>query len=118
MNWTEVVITIVSLLITGLLIPVVKSRLSEKQQNTLDYWVRYLIAAAEIEIDGEKMGKKKQEFVIAKLKAMGLVTEKNEQNVRDLITGICQELTAAFVINRDMFAPVSLGQIEDTKGDC
>lgn len=115
MNWLELILGIATLLVTALVAPLVKSKLSEGTRKDLDYWVRYLVAAAEVEIDGEKMGTRKLNVVIGELKRMGLVDDKNEERVKHLITGVCQELTAAFIINRDHNALVS--EIREMKGE-
>lgn len=98
-DWTQVIIGVVGLILTGILIPFVKSKLNQSQLQRLDYWVRYFMIAAETDIQGEKMGDIRKEWVIDQLKEIGLVTDSNEQAVSNLITGLCKELTNDLLIN-------------------
>ena len=98
-DWTQVIIGVVGLLLTGVLIPFVKARLNEEQLRKLDYWVRYFMVAAEVDIQGEKMGEVRKKWVLEQLRNLGLVTDKNEEAVSNLITGLCQELTQELLIN-------------------
>lgn len=79
-DYTELIqalITLVSVVITGFLIPLLKQRLSaEKRAKLLDY-VRIGVAAAE-QIYGSKMGQKKKEYVVAFLLSKGVVFDVDE----------------------------------------
>jgi hypothetical protein len=111
MDWTKVVIAVIGLVFTGIVFPFVKSKLSQDAQKKLDYWLRYFIAAAEVQIDGVSLGQAKKNWVLERLRDIGLVTDRNEQDVSDLIDGICAELTATFVINRqNYFAELAVQQ--------
>lgn len=100
MDWTPIILAILALIsaiLTTIIAPLVKSKLTEAQLTNLDYWMRVFIAAAETEINGEKMGKAKKQWVLGKLKAMGI--DFDEAIVGAAIDGICRELTAKAVIN-------------------
>lgn len=100
MNWTPIILAILALIsaiMTTIIAPLVKNKLTEAQLTNLDYWMRVLIAAAETEIDGEKMGEAKKMWVLGKLKAMGI--DFDEAIISAAIDGICRELTAEAIIN-------------------
>ena len=100
MNWTEIILAVLALMgavVTGIVIPLIKSKLSTAQLEKLDYWMRVLIAAAETQITGEKMGEQKKAWVLDQLERTGLMFDRDV--VSKAIDGICRELTADLVIN-------------------
>lgn len=100
METTEIMLAVISLIgivLTGIIIPLVKSKLSNEQRNTLDYWVNVLIAAAETEFKGEKMGTLKKEWVLDQLENLGLNFDREAVSIA--IDGLCRELTSSGVIN-------------------
>lgn len=100
MDITEIMVGIISLLgivLTGIIIPLVKAKLNETQLNKLNYWMEVLIAAAETHYQGQAMGEKKKEWVLAQLKNVGL--NFDESIVSAAIDGLCRELTTGEVIN-------------------
>ena len=100
MEVTEIflaILTLISAVVTGIIVPLVKSKLNADHLAKLDYWLNVLIAAAETEFNGEKMGEKKKEWVISELKKIGL--KFDEKAVSSAIDGLCRELTSTGVIN-------------------
>lgn len=100
METTDIILAVIALLsaiVTGVIIPLVKSKLNSDQLAAVDYWMNVLIAAAETEFKGEKMGQAKKEWVINQLVSMGL--KFDEEAVSAAIDGLCRELTANGVIN-------------------
>lgn len=100
MNYTEIILAVLALIsaiVTGIIVPVVKSKLDSDQLAKVDYWMNVLIAAAETEYKGEKMGELKKQWVIDQMKAMGL--KFDEAVISNAITGLCRELTSSGVIN-------------------
>lgn len=91
------VIALISAIVTGVIIPLVKSKLNSEQLSVVDYWLNVLIAAAETEFNGEKMGAAKKEWVINQLHALGL--KFDEEAVSSAIDGLCRDLTSKGVIN-------------------
>ena len=110
MDWTQILLAVIALiggLITALIQPLiakkmegVKADLGEKQRRNLDYWMRIFIAAAESLFEGPGLGEKKGEWVMERLRGMGL--RFDAEAVADAITGICRELTAERVINHPL----------------
>lgn len=98
-DWTQVILGVIGVLLTGILIPLIKSKLDESSRSKLDYWVRYFMVAAETDIKGEKMGEVRKQWVLQQLRQIGAVTDKNEEAVSNLITGLCKELTQELLIN-------------------
>lgn len=100
METTDIILAIIALIsaiITGVVIPLVKSKLNNDQLAVVDYWMNLLIAAAETEFKGEKLGESKKRWVIEQMKAMGL--KFDEAAVSSAIDGLCRELTSTGVIN-------------------
>ncbi len=75
----EILITIVSAVLTGFLIPLVKSKLSADKKERLEFWIETAVKAAEqLFKDGEKNGKLKKDFVVRFLLSKGLVFDVDE----------------------------------------
>ena len=114
MDWTQIILAVIALLgaaATALLRPLIakkleeaKASLGEKQRETLDYWMKVYIAAAESLFEGSGLGEKKSEWVITQLQRRGL--RFDAESVADAITGLCRELTAGRIINNPLPKPV------------
>lgn len=101
-DWTQIflaILTIVSAIVTGFLIPFLKAKLNEKQKADLAFWLEILIAAAETAF-GSKQGQEKKAWVIQRLAEMGIVFD--EDAISDAIEAIVRELTAQGVINSNI----------------
>ena len=102
METTEIILAVISLIgivLTGIVIPFVKSKLNSDQLTVLDYWVNVFIASAEIKFKGEKMGTIRKEWVLNQLELLGLKFDREVVSVA--IDGLCLELTSAGVINTE-----------------
>lgn len=100
MDWTEIILGIIGLVgavLTGILIPYFKNKLSKEQLETIDYWIRIACAAMETKYQGESMGAVKKAEVLNFLRDMGL--KFDEEIVSTKIDALCRELTAEGVIN-------------------
>lgn len=75
----EVIITLVSVLITTFLIPLLKRKLSAEKLEELKKWVGIAVNAAE-QLYGSKTGQQKKEFVVAFLLSKGIVFDIDEVN--------------------------------------
>ena len=64
----EAIITIVSLVLTGIIIPYVKQRISEEKAENLKKWVSVGVKAAE-QIYGSKTGQQKKEYTLHALRS-------------------------------------------------
>lgn len=101
MDYTEIILAVIAVIgavVTGVLIPWIKSKMDEGQLAKLDFWLRIFIAAAETAY-GSGMGKEKKAYVIAKIKALGF--DFDDEIVSDAIEALCRELTAEDIINND-----------------
>ena len=69
----EVAITLLSAVLTGFLIPFVRSRLSAEKKERLEFWIKTAVKAAEqIFKNSEKAGIKKKDWVVQFLLSKGL----------------------------------------------
>ncbi|MBQ7861671.1 MAG: holin [Clostridia bacterium] len=75
----QAIITLVSLIITGFLIPLLRKKLSNEKLDELKKWVRIAVSAAE-QLYGSKTGQQKKEFVVAFLLSKGIVFDVDEVN--------------------------------------
>ena len=75
----QAIITLISLIITGFLIPFLKKKLSNEKLDELKKWVRIAVSAAE-QLYGSKTGQQKKEFVVAFLLSKGIVFDVEEVN--------------------------------------
>ena len=73
----EALIGLVSLIITGFLIPFLKQRLSNEKRERLRSWVSIAVAAAE-QLMKNKTGLEKKEYVVSFLLSKGLVFDIDE----------------------------------------
>ena len=106
-NWTEVVLSVVGVAVIGILIPLAKNAISEyrskltnEQLETLDYWTAKFCQVAEIIFDGVSQGKDKKEWVIDQLLEYGIIGEEDRELMDKFIDAICNELTSANLINQ------------------
>ena len=73
----EFIITVLSAVVTGFVIPVLKRKLTEEKQNELLYWVQVAVKAAE-QLFGSKTGQQKKEYVVSFLLSKGIVFNVDE----------------------------------------
>ena len=73
----EAIITIVSLVLTGIVIPYIKQRIGEEKTENLKRWVSVGVKAAE-QIYGSKTGQAKKEYVVSFLLSKGIVFNVDE----------------------------------------
>lgn len=75
----EVAITVISAILTGFLIPFVRSRLSAEKKERLEFWIQTAVKAAEQLFKGsEKTGVQKKDWVVQFLLSKGLVFDVDE----------------------------------------
>ena len=63
-NIVLLVITVIGAVITGILIPYVKTKISVTQMDEIIKWVTKAVQAAEVLFDAPKSGEEKREYVI------------------------------------------------------
>lgn len=73
----EAVIALFSALITAFLIPLIKSKLTQSRYDSLKFWVKLAVQAAE-QIFGSGTGEKKKDYVISFLLSKGIVFDVDE----------------------------------------
>ncbi len=73
----ELIVAIVSALITTFLIPILKEKISAEKYEKLKMWVSVAVKAAE-QIYGSKTGQQKKEYVVSFLLSKGLVFDIDE----------------------------------------
>lgn len=87
-NWTEVIISLCTLLITGVLVPLIttkwkvaKANMSQSTQDTIEYWVEVGVRWAKQWLYSETGEKKKAEvleFTSAKLRELKIDVSASE----------------------------------------
>ncbi|MCM1544272.1 MAG: phage holin family protein [Ruminococcus sp.] len=86
----QVLLTLLSAIMTTCIIPLIKTRLTEEKQEKLKFWVEIAVKAAE-QIYGSKAGQQKKEYVVQFLLSKGIVFDVDE--VSAMIEGAVFELT-------------------------
>ena len=86
----EAIITIVSLVLTGIIIPYIRQRIGEEKAENLKKWVSVGVKAAE-QLYGSKTGQQKKEYVVSFLLSKGIVVNVDE--VEALIEAEVYKLT-------------------------
>ena len=85
MDWKPIIDAAIALLvaiITYFVVPFIKSKTNESQQQTLEYWIKAAVRYAEqIYKDKEKMGALKKEEVLAFLDKLGLLDEDSKEMI-------------------------------------
>lgn len=77
---TQVVVALIGVLatiITGYLIPYIKSKTNSDVQAEINYWATVAVNAAEQKHVGSGLGEKKKEYVLEFLKAKGFKIDLN-----------------------------------------
>lgn len=75
----EIVITLLSALVTTFLIPYIKKKISAEKLAELQKWIGIAVEAAE-QIYGSKTGTQKKEYVVSFLRSKGFVIDSEEVN--------------------------------------
>lgn len=88
----QAIIALISLIITGFIIPLLKRKLSNERLEELKKWVSVAVTAAE-QIYGSKTGQQKKEFVLTFLMDKGIVFDPAE--VTALLEAEVYKLTKA-----------------------
>lgn len=86
----QAIITLISLIITGFVIPLLKKKLSNERLDELKKWVSIAVKAAE-QLYGSKAGQQKKEFVLSFLMDKGIIFDPAE--VATLIEAEVYKLT-------------------------
>ena len=73
----QAIIALISLIITGFIIPLLKRKLSNERLEELKKWVSVAVTAAE-QIYGSKTGQQKKEFVLSFLMDKGIIFDAAE----------------------------------------
>lgn len=87
----ELIITLISTVISCFIIPQLKNKLNEEKRQKLLYWTEVAVKAAE-QLFGSKTGQQKKEYVVAFLLSKGIVFDVDE--VTALIESEVYKMTA------------------------
>ena len=82
-NILEIVLTLVAALVSGFLIPYIKSKTTEKQQEEINAWVEIAVLAAEQVYKGQGRGEEKKSHVLTFLANHGI--DVDEEKIDALI---------------------------------
>ena len=88
----EAVIVLISAVVTGILVPYLRQKLSDEKRQKLQFWVEIAVKAAE-QLYGSKAGQQKKEYVVAFLLSKGIVADVDE--VTALIESEVYKLTGS-----------------------
>ncbi len=75
----DIIISVLSLILTGFLIPFLKEKLSQEKFENLKAWTKIAVAAAE-KLYGSKTGQQKKEYVVSFLLSKGFVIDVDKVN--------------------------------------
>ena len=75
----EIVVALLSALVTTFLIPYIKKKISAEKLAELQKWVGVAVEAAE-QIYGSKTGTQKKKYVVSFLRSKGIVFDSEEVN--------------------------------------
>ena len=81
MDWDTIVkiaLTLISAIITGVVIPWLRTKTTAAQREQIAAWVKIAVAAAEQVIIGSKRGEEKKEYVKNWLRTHGIDPDKIE----------------------------------------
>lgn len=78
----EIAVTVISAVLTGFLIPLVRSKMTNERKERLEFWLSVAVKAAEqLFRSKEKAGTQKKDYVISFLLSKGLVFDVDEVTV-------------------------------------
>lgn len=95
-DWSGVVIAFIGLLsaiVTGLLVPYLKAKLSDEQLMKAQMWLKVFCSAAETAFDS---GAAKKEWVLAQMEAIGV--KMTGEQLDSCLEAVVRELTALKII--------------------
>lgn len=76
-----IIITILGAIITYLVVPYIKSKTTQKQQEQIQTWISIAVNAAEQILNTPEMGENKKEFVINFLRNQGINLAEEQLNM-------------------------------------
>ena len=91
----EAVFALIAVVISVIVIPFIKSKTTEAQQQTINSWVRIAVAAAEQIYTGSDRGVEKKAHVVAFLNSKGITFDV--ETVDAMIESAVYELTHGFI---------------------
>lgn len=97
MDITDIIklaITILTSVITAFLIPYIKSKTTEKQQENIYFWVGIAVSAAEQIFDGSGRGTEKYQYVVDFLKSKNITFD--EGKIMALIESAVYEMNVTY----------------------
>ncbi len=76
-----VIITVIGAIVTYIVVPYIKSRATEAQQDNIKSWVEIAVQAAEQLMNSPGMGENKKLFVLNFLKSKGITLSEDQLNI-------------------------------------
>lgn len=73
----NILLALFSAVLTGVIIPIAKEKLSQTKREKLEFWIKIAVKAAE-QIYGSKRGLEKKEYVVSFLLSKGIVFDVDE----------------------------------------
>ncbi len=77
----EAIVSLVVVVISCYLIPLLKSKMSKETQENLEYWIDVAVKAAEQKYKGSGKGKEKKQYVIDYLEKKGFTIDADKMEV-------------------------------------
>ncbi len=96
MDWTQIILALIGLMgtiLTGLLIPYIRTKLTEEQLKKAKAWLKVFCAAAETAFD---VGAIKKQWVLDKMAEIGI--RMSDAQMDACLEAVVRELTASGVI--------------------
>ena len=97
MNWTEIILALIGLMgaiLTGVLIPYLRTKMNEEQLKKAKDWLRVFCAAAETAFE---IGAAKKEWVLKKMSEIGIRMDAAQLDA--CLEAVVRELTADGIID-------------------
>ena len=73
----EAFVALLVAVVSGILIPYIRSKTTVQQQQTINGWIRIAVAAAEQIFNGEGRGEEKKQYVLGFLSDKGFKLDEN-----------------------------------------
>ena len=95
-DWTNIIIMIATILITGFLLPFIKAKYAQVKTESIDYWLRVLMSAAETYFS-TGTGAQKKEWVLNELQAK--FPKLDMEKIQDSLEAMFRELVVEGILH-------------------
>ena len=97
-NWTDLIIGLCSIILTIFVAPYLKAKYTQIKDESVDFWLRTLMSAAETYF-GSGAGQQKKEWVLTELQ--NYFTGLDMDKIQDNLEAMFRELVIEGIINND-----------------